>query len=82
MASSTLCIELRRTSHTSIGKDMLLRMSRHFPYFAQGKVVKGFGRGSKELGIPTGSYNTIITIEELTIYTYEIVYVGLKTIVC
>ena len=26
-----------------------------FPFFVQGKVVKGFGRGSKQLGIPTGS---------------------------
>jgi len=25
------------------------------PYFAVGKVVKGFGRGSKDLGIPTGA---------------------------
>lgn len=25
-----------------------------FPYFSRGEVVKGFGRGSKELGIPTG----------------------------
>lgn len=25
------------------------------PYFAQGKVVKGFGRGSKALGTPTGN---------------------------
>ena len=25
-----------------------------FPYFCRGEVVKGFGRGSKELGIPTG----------------------------
>ncbi len=24
------------------------------PYFVSGEVVKGFGRGSKELGIPTG----------------------------
>ena len=24
------------------------------PFFAKGLVVKGFGRGSKELGIPTG----------------------------
>ena len=24
------------------------------PYFTAGKVVKGFGRGSKEIGIPTG----------------------------
>ncbi|RZC33396.1 Flavokinase domain containing protein, partial [Asbolus verrucosus] len=26
------------------------------PHFAQGEVVKGFGRGSKELGIPTANY--------------------------
>lgn len=25
------------------------------PYFAVGEVVKGFGRGSKDLGIPTGA---------------------------
>jgi len=27
---------------------------RTLPHFASGPVVKGFGRGSKELGIPTG----------------------------
>lgn len=27
-----------------------------FPYFASGEVVKGFGRGSKQLGIPTANY--------------------------
>jgi hypothetical protein len=26
-----------------------------FPVFLKGKVIKGFGRGSKELGIPTGT---------------------------
>lgn len=26
------------------------------PYFTQGEVVKGFGRGSKDLGIPTGNF--------------------------
>lgn len=25
-----------------------------FPFALSGKVVKGYGRGSKELGIPTG----------------------------
>lgn len=24
------------------------------PFFLKGKVIKGFGRGSKQLGIPTG----------------------------
>jgi len=26
------------------------------PYFVRGIVVKGFGRGSKQLGCPTGSF--------------------------
>ena len=25
-----------------------------FPYYVSGKIVAGFGRGSKELGFPTG----------------------------
>ncbi|XP_064645887.1 riboflavin kinase-like [Lineus longissimus] len=27
-----------------------------FPFFTEGEVVKGFGRGSKELGIPTANF--------------------------
>ena len=27
---------------------------KSLPYFCRGEVVRGFGRGSKELGIPTG----------------------------
>lgn len=27
------------------------------PFYAEGKVVKGFGRGSKHLGFPTGEWN-------------------------
>ena len=26
------------------------------PFYTQGEIVKGFGRGSKELGIPTGRF--------------------------
>lgn len=26
------------------------------PHFAKGKIIKGFGRGSKELGIPTANF--------------------------
>ncbi|KXJ14329.1 riboflavin kinase [Exaiptasia diaphana] len=31
-------------------------ISNKLPIFVQGSVVKGFGRGSKELGIPTANY--------------------------
>lgn len=27
-----------------------------FPHYAAGEVIKGFGRGSRELGIPTANY--------------------------
>ncbi|CAH1251550.1 RFK [Branchiostoma lanceolatum] len=32
-----------------------MNFSRVLPYFCRGKVVHGFGRGSKELGIPTAN---------------------------
>lgn len=35
-------------------------MGECLPYFTRGKVVKGFGRGSKELGIPTGECSTVV----------------------
>ncbi len=28
-----------------------------FPHFSTGKIVKGFGRGSKDLGIPTANFS-------------------------
>ncbi|WAR16274.1 RIFK-like protein [Mya arenaria] len=31
-------------------------MTNKLPYFTEGNVVKGFGRGSKELGIPTANF--------------------------
>lgn len=31
-------------------------MNECLPYFTRGEVVKGFGRGSKELGIPTANF--------------------------
>ncbi|XP_060618163.1 riboflavin kinase [Anolis sagrei] len=30
---------------------------KHMPYFCRGEVVRGFGRGSKELGIPTANFS-------------------------
>jgi len=35
-------------------------MKNSLPYFASGKVVKGFGRGSKSLGTPTANFNQSI----------------------
>lgn len=34
----------------------IAQVQSYFPYFASGLVVKGFGRGSKELGIPTANF--------------------------
>ena len=36
------------------GGELARRIMACLPYYAKGSVVKGFGRGSKELGIPTG----------------------------
>jgi hypothetical protein len=34
-----------------------------YPIYLQGPVIKGFGRGSKELGIPTGIDPIVIFIK-------------------
>ncbi|XP_015111124.1 riboflavin kinase isoform X2 [Diachasma alloeum] len=39
-------------------------MNELLPYFASGIIVKGFGRGSKALGIPTANYPETV-IEKL-----------------
>lgn len=36
---------------------------KEFPFYASGVVVKGFGRGSKDLGIPTGQYNYLNNLD-------------------
>uniref|UniRef100_K1QPU4 riboflavin kinase n=1 Tax=Magallana gigas TaxID=29159 RepID=K1QPU4_MAGGI len=49
---------MRVTTYTTFinlaGRSFHSVMSTKLPHFAEGEVVKGFGRGSKELGIPTG----------------------------
>ena len=32
------------------------KMDAHLPFFASGEVIRGFGRGSKDLGIPTANF--------------------------
>ena len=44
-------IEKIRHHHFKMHSDVITNLR---PYFCRGEVVKGFGRGSKELGIPTG----------------------------
>lgn len=34
----------------------------YLPLFLKGEVVKGFGRGSKDLGCPTGNINNFTII--------------------
>lgn len=43
-------------------------MTEKLPYFTEGEVVKGYGRGSKELGIPTGK---AIFCVQLTLVDYH-----------
>ncbi|XP_034254750.1 riboflavin kinase [Thrips palmi] len=40
-----------------------MTFSKGLPHFASGIVVKGFGRGSKELGIPTANFEPHIVKE-------------------
>jgi FAD synthase len=37
-----------------------------FPYFARGEIVTGFGRGSKELGFPTGLFALVSESSRIT----------------
>ena len=46
-----------------------------FPYYASGIVVKGFGRGSKEIGIPTANFPDDV-VELLPAEYSEGVYYG------
>uniref|UniRef100_A0A663N4A9 riboflavin kinase n=1 Tax=Athene cunicularia TaxID=194338 RepID=A0A663N4A9_ATHCN len=43
---------------------------RHLPYFCRGEVVKGFGRGSRELGIPTGERGRGLSISIISTGIY------------
>ena len=36
------------------------------PYFCRGEVIRGFGRGSKELGIPTGKEASMLTVTPIS----------------
>lgn len=40
---------------SSSQKNITNKMLNHLPFFTSGEIVHGFGRGSKELGIATGT---------------------------
>lgn len=46
-----------------------------FPCYAEGEVIKGFGRGSKELGIPTANFSEEV-VEKLPVAIQGGVYYG------
>ncbi|RUS14705.1 hypothetical protein BC937DRAFT_93459 [Endogone sp. FLAS-F59071] len=54
MTTSTATTKLNPNRELVIGPDV---PEHPFPIRLNGEVVKGFGRGSKELGIPTGKYH-------------------------
>uniref|UniRef100_A0A1I8P4B1 Riboflavin kinase n=1 Tax=Stomoxys calcitrans TaxID=35570 RepID=A0A1I8P4B1_STOCA len=50
------CIINRSYHNHSNSTELLKKMLNNLPFFACGKIVSGFGRGSKDLGIPTANY--------------------------
>ncbi|NXG59862.1 RIFK kinase, partial [Hemiprocne comata] len=48
---------------------------RHLPYFCRGEVVKGFGKGCKELGIPTANFSKQV-VESFPSNTSTGIYYG------
>lgn len=55
------------------------RFSHVLPYFVEGVVCKGFGRGSKELGIPTANFDQRV-IEKLPSELDCGIYFGLANV--
>lgn len=52
-----------------------MTFKKGLPHFAAGTVVKGFGRGSKELGIPTANFEPHV-VKELPVELETGVYFG------
>lgn len=57
-------------------------MEKILPYFSRGVVVKGFGRGSKQLGIPTGNkfMRSVDVAESKSEHIYGLNVVLVKTV--
>lgn len=56
-----------------------VRTPKGLPYFTQGEIIKGFGRGSKQLGIPTANFAEDV-IEKLPPEIETGVYFGYASI--
>lgn len=52
--SRSVSSQLKNTKNSSRNFGSM-KMLNYLPFFVSGEIVKGFGRGSKELGIPTGN---------------------------
>ena len=57
-----------------VQSNSLSKVNMKFPYFASGEVVKGFGRGSRELGIPTANYPDSVIDDLPEEYTNGVYY--------
>ncbi|TMW50065.1 hypothetical protein DOY81_004875, partial [Sarcophaga bullata] len=55
-ADSKFCIIKRRVSSKLSSNSDRIKMLNYLPFFLSGEIISGFGRGSKELGIPTANY--------------------------
>jgi len=47
----------KRSSNMSWGEEAPAEVAAALPHYAQGPIVKGFGRGSTELGFPTANFS-------------------------
>jgi len=47
----------RRSSNMTWGEEAPAEVAAALPHYAQGPIVKGFGRGSTELGFPTANFS-------------------------
>lgn len=57
-----------------------IEVEQPFPIFLRGTVIKGFGRGSKQLGIPTANLPQD-TVDQLCSETQTGIYYGLALVV-
>ena len=54
--ASTVAVSFISSTSSTYCSSSSHNMDSHLPVFAGGEVIRGFGRGSKELGIPTANF--------------------------